>query len=71
MADVSDAITSTQQTQKQIDGMRVLIACLVHQLGGSAMVDEVEVVRVIDKRITVEVTQDDRRNFYLKEVENP
>lgn len=52
-----------------IEGMRVLITALVHQLGGSAVVEKVELDRVYLENKGIDVYEDDSHRFTIREVD--
>lgn len=54
--------------EKTVEGMRVLLVALLHQLGGSAVVPEVEITRVQHERMTVQVVQNEDM-YILREVQ--
>jgi hypothetical protein len=59
---------SPEEAAKTAEGMRVFLTALLHQLGGSAVVPEVELHRIRDKRMTVHVVQSEDM-YMLREVQ--
>jgi hypothetical protein len=54
--------------EQEKEGMRILLVALLHQLGGSAVVPEVELMRVQRARLTVHVVQQEDM-YILREVD--